>query len=61
MPKKQSFCFDKTPCSVCFFWAVDTGHPAQPLRNPIGTGASLLLPGPAGMEQENVNETGLQA
>jgi hypothetical protein len=31
---KLSSCFYKTPGSMCFFWAIDTGHPAHPLRDP---------------------------
>jgi hypothetical protein len=47
---KLSSCFNKTPDLVCVFWAIDTCHPAQPWRDPSGTGTSLLSPGPAGKE-----------
>jgi hypothetical protein len=30
---------------VCFFWAVDTHHPAQPWRDLSGTETFLLWPG----------------
>jgi hypothetical protein len=47
---KLSSCLDKNASSVCFFWAINTRHPAQPWSDPGRTGASLLSPGPASKE-----------
>lgn len=36
---KLSSFFDKTPSSECFFWAVDTRHPALPQETLVGPGS----------------------
>ena len=48
---KLSSCFDKTPSSVCFFWAINICHPAQPRTGRVRPG-SLLSPGPASKERK---------
>jgi hypothetical protein len=45
-----SSCVDKTLGSVCFFWAIDTLHPALPWRDPDRSGTSLLSFGLASKE-----------